>query len=989
MADLPFTGERFVADLDAPEIAYEHWHRYLYASRFAAGKSVLDVASGEGYGSALLARTAREVVGVDVAEPAVAAATERYASGNLRFQRGTVDRLPFQDGAFDLVVSFETVEHVDGPAQRTFVAEVRRVLAFGGLFLVSTPDRRTYSDVPGYRNPFHVQELYPDEFRTLLQAAFPHVALISQRNCTGSYLWHPGRAEGPAAEYLLERSPEGFRPARRAMEQIYVVAACSGRPLPELPASVMVDLDERRLRAREEQAAGLLRLLRVREAELQAERERAARLEKVILDLDAAVREIPGWSGTTPAKVAFGPARPAVGPAAPRPVSIVIPVWNKAEYTRRCLESIIRFTPEELFEVVIVDNGSTDGTAELLAALDGDVRVIRNRENAGFVGACNQGAAAARGKYLLFLNNDTEPQEGWLQALVAAAEADPAAGAVGAKLVYPDGRLQEAGGLVFSDASGWNFGRGADPGLPALNRPCEVDYCSGAALLVRRDLFERLGGFDARYAPAYYEDTDLCFGIRKLGHKVLYCPGAVVIHHEGITAGTDLAAGMKRHQAENRARFAAKWADELRAQDPPPGAGDGPPSTADRARLARLARAPAVPAGDGPRVLVVDPLMPLHDRASGSLRLFRLLRLMRDAGCQVTYVARDGSGQERYRQELLAMGIDAHAGDPERMASLGRPLDAPRIDLPRFLARGRFDLAWLSTWHIAAQYLPLLRAHSPATKLVVDTVDVHFLREWRQAEVEGRTLPSANELRAAEQCELAVYRAADTVVTVTDGDAQALRERGLRVPIAVIPNVHPAARSRSTPVERRSGLLFVGNFAHPPNVDAIRWFCAEVWPLVQARIPGVRLSVVGGCAPEEVRALASPSVTITGPVPEMEPYLEAARVSIAPLRFGAGMKGKIGEALAHGLPVVTTPLGAEGMGLVDREQVLIAPDAAAFAAGVVELHADPELWSSLAAAGAAHAESLWGPAAVARRLAPVLRARRRAGHGARRQARGG
>ena len=164
----------------------------------------------------------------------------------------------------------------------------------------------------------------------------------------------------------------------------------------------------------------------------------------------------------------------------------------------------------------------------------------------------------------MLLNNDTEPQPGWLEALLAIAERDPATGAVGAKLVYPDGRLQEAGGIVFADASGWNYGRGGDPNDPRFSFVREVDYCSAACLLVPRAVWDEVGGFDERYAPAYYEDTDLCFAVRERGLKVVYQPAAVIVHHEGATAGTDTATGFKQHQVTNRERFRAKWADALR-----------------------------------------------------------------------------------------------------------------------------------------------------------------------------------------------------------------------------------------------------------------------------------------------------------------------------------------------------------------------------------------------------------------------------------------
>lgn len=216
-------------------------------------------------------------------------------------------------------------------------------------------------------------------------------------------------------------------------------------------------------------------------------------------------------------------------------VSIIIPHYNRRELINRCLEAIRKNSgPASTYEIIIVDNGSTDGSRELLEDQQ-DVRCIFNVSNVGFTLAANQGAAAARGRYLIFLNNDTEVQKGWLDALVAAASPKDV-GAVGARLIYPSGKLQEAGGIIFADGSAWNYGRGEDKEDPRFLYPRDVDYSSAAALLVKARAFWTVGGFDPLYAPASYEDTDLCFSLRKHGWRVVYQPQAVVVHFEGATA---------------------------------------------------------------------------------------------------------------------------------------------------------------------------------------------------------------------------------------------------------------------------------------------------------------------------------------------------------------------------------------------------------------------------------------------------------------------
>ena len=254
-------------------------------------------------------------------------------------------------------------------------------------------------------------------------------------------------------------------------------------------------------------------------------------------------------------------------------VSVIIPVFNHLSYTLQCLESIETATCHQDLEIIVIDNGSEDGTAEALAART-DITVITNPENRGFTEACNQGAARAASDYLLFLNNDTIVQPGWLEHLLSCLENDPFVWAVGSRLIYPNGELQEAAAVVFNDATASNYGRHDSSDLPKYNHPCVVDYCSGASLLIRTEIFDRLGGFDMRYAPAYYEETDLCFSIRKHGGKVVYEPASVVIHFGSTTAGPSQDKGARRYLYINRAKFNEKWAHVLTGHETPPANGE-------------------------------------------------------------------------------------------------------------------------------------------------------------------------------------------------------------------------------------------------------------------------------------------------------------------------------------------------------------------------------------------------------------------------------
>ncbi|WP_051239668.1 glycosyltransferase [Arenimonas composti] len=612
-------------------------------------------------------------------------------------------------------------------------------------------------------------------------------------------------------------------------------------------------------------------------------------------------------------------------PAADAPrASIVIPVYDQLPYTLACLQALAAAKDTAGFEVIVVDDGSSDASERVLPKIAG-LRYHRNERNLGFVGACNAGAALAKGEYLVFLNNDTTPQPGWLDALLRTFADFPDTGLAGSKLVYPDGRLQEAGGIVFADGSGWNYGRFADPEHPAFNFVREVDYCSGAAIALPRALFNELGGFDTLFAPAYYEDTDLAMRVRRHGLKVRYQPASVVVHHEGVTAGTDTTRGVKAHQVTNQAKFLERWKDVLaRAHQPP---GTAPAIAADRRRAG------------GRRVLVLDACTPTPDRDSGSVRMAALLKLLHDECGSVVFFAENRAHDGRYTRALQADGVEVW----------WHPFLA---DVPRWLEQhgGDFDLVVGSRHYVLAPLLPLLRRHAARARIVFDTVDLHHLREQREAELAGdpaRRRAAARTRRA----ELALVSQCDATWVVSPAEQALLAKEAPAAPVEVVSNIHDVAGAGAK-YDARSGLLFVGSYRHPPNVDAALWLADEILPRVHAQLPDVVLNLVGGDAPPPVQALATrDGIVFHGYVPDVVPLLEGCRVGVAPLRYGAGVKGKVNHALAHGQPVVATTCAVEGMHLHDGDDVLIADDAETFADAVVRLYRDPGLWHRLAAGG--------------------------------------
>ena len=621
-------------------------------------------------------------------------------------------------------------------------------------------------------------------------------------------------------------------------------------------------------------------------------------------------------------------------------VTVVIPVYEKLEYTLMCLRSIASTWSYTINPaIVVVDDASPDDSVQELLRIPG-IDVLRNSANLGFLRSSNRGCDLAKTPYVCFLNNDTEVKNAWLDTLVQTAELDPRIGAVGSKLIYPDGTLQEAGSIIWSDASGWNYGRGDDPAKSEYNFQRDVDYCSAASLLVRTDLLREIGGFDEQFVPAYYEDVDLCFEIAFRGFRVVYEPRSQVVHYEGVSSGTDTSTGVKRYQEANRPKFARKWAATLSNKYEP---------SADNVERAV--------SGDALKtVLIIDSYVPLHDREAGSNRLFKIIQILRSLNYRVLFFPANGAPIEPYSTDLARLGVEVLYSRPG-MRSLEKLLTS---------VLRRVDLAWICRPELCEQYLAVVR-NGTSAPIIYDTIDLHFAREKRRAEIEGGGDDGWQKMK---EIELAMAAAADHVVTVTDVERRQLNELGIGN-VSVIPTIHDTEVHRHVDFHGRSGLVFIGGYGHPPNVDAALWLCNEIMPIVWSRQPDIRVTLLGNAPSKSVLSLRSERVIVTGFVADVSAYFEESRLFVAPLRYGAGMKGKVGHALSYGLPAVLTPVAAEGFDLADGVNCLIADDTASFAVAILALYNDRTLWDRLSANGAA-AIGEFGLAAVGGRLSELF-----------------
>ena len=600
-------------------------------------------------------------------------------------------------------------------------------------------------------------------------------------------------------------------------------------------------------------------------------------------------------------------------------VSIIVSLFENSGNVFACIDSIVKYSDGIPLEIIVICN-SFDISVITPLACTPNLILLKKSDDLGGNSRFKQAISVARASNILFIHEDIMVTEGWLGALLEVFNHHSHIGAVIPKFLSPAGKLK----IIYQSPSmtGSNTPpcREEDANHPEFNYVKPTVNCSDACVLFPKHLLTQFGGNEKHFSSISTAIWHLCLTMRSQGFQLLYQPKAEVFHY--CTRNGDGTVTDKLPPPQNAAQLQCKWSNSFSS-----------PLLSDVSCPWKWFES------QKPHILWIEACLITPDQDSGSLRTLRLLQILIKMRCRVSFISDNPTFEWRYVSSLQQAGIEVLY-----------PPHEPSVLDHLVLHGSRYEMVVLSRHYIASKYLGLIKSLAPRAKVIFDTVDLHYLRLRRQAEFDGNP-QIARLAKLAYRQEMHLIRACDLTLVVSEVEQAILAKEAPQVPIMVLSNVHDSI-SRIPPFSTRQDILFVGGFQHPPNLDAITWYAQDIWPKVRNELPHVRTFVIGSKMPVQFRQMGQAAgLDMLGYVPDLEPYLASCRLSISPLRFGAGVKGKVNQSMSHGLPVVATSLSIEGMGVEPEKNMLVADDAESFATCIVRLYQDKALWDRISQEG--------------------------------------
>lgn len=606
-------------------------------------------------------------------------------------------------------------------------------------------------------------------------------------------------------------------------------------------------------------------------------------------------------------------------------VSIIIPFYNQEMYTWNCLQFLHKnITDKHPYEIILIDDNSSE---KYDFSLISGVQLIKNDENLGFLKNVNKGINFAKGDFIYLLNNDTEVYENFLDELFFVFENFENVGAVGSMLLNPDLTLQEAGCVFMKDFTIHQIVRNRKPFYPEVNYIRQVDYCSGCSLLFKKykDNGE-LNLLDEQFAPAYFEETDLCFDLKyNQNKKIYFTPFSKVLHFNGITYNSKSTENIESQNRKeilfknNQEKFYNKWKNQI----------DSINSISVEERIIEL--------NNNKTIVFFNDTIPEFDKDSGSNRLKEIMDIFVKEGFHVSLITKDIFIWQAYLDTYQRMGISVFYEFKQYKNYT--------YFIEKYCLKTKY--VWLYGPNTFDRYFNKIKALFPQAKFIYDMVDIHHLRYDRALKLDPNNKKLTKEFTKYKNLELLACGQSDIIITISDAEKDYMKKFIDSDKMTTISNIHyPKVRKSEVPsFETRKDLIFIGS-THHPNVDALQMLYKEIMPLVWRVIPDLKVNVVGNIN-TVVDTIKDPRIVMHGYVADIEKLFLQSRFMVAPLLIGAGVKGKIGQAFEYYLPVVTTTVGAEGMLLKDKENVLIADTAKSFAETIIDLYNNKEKWQIL------------------------------------------